>query len=91
MTNEVAKAILGKLEKTNYSTGGLGTIDLSEYSNVDEVKAALEELKALNDYKEVKFDLNEGEMKLSVYNPEEDIDAFEARNPSRQSCGGYNN
>jgi len=89
MTNEVAKAILEKLEKAHYSTGGIGTIDLTEYSDVDEVKAALTELKALNDYKDVKFDFNEGEMKLSVYSPEEDIDAFEARNPNRQSCGGH--
>lgn len=90
MTNEVAKAILEKLEKVHYSTGGLGSIDLAEFSNVDLIKAALTELKALSDYKDFKFDYNEGEMKLSVYNPEEDIDAFEARNPNRQSCGGHN-
>ena len=86
MMNDVSKALLEKLEKANYATNGIAKLSLTEYSNVDEVKAAVLEIEKIPENEQLKFDFNEGTMELNVYNPEEDIDGFEVRHPNRQKC-----
>ncbi|MEG0509409.1 MAG: hypothetical protein RR310_08970 [Eubacterium sp.] len=88
MVYEISKVIIEKLEKADYTDGGLTTLSLEEFRNVDDVKEAILEIEKLDDYKDTKLDLNEGTLILSVYNPKEDIEGFAARHPNSQSCGG---
>lgn len=86
MINDVSKVLLERLEKASYATNGIAKISLSDFSNVEEVKAAVLEIEKIPENENLKFDLDEGTLELSVYNHDEDIDGFVARHPNRQKC-----
>lgn len=86
MIYDVSKTILKEIEAASFSQEGLAQVSLSAFSDVDEVKAAILEIEKLDDSKGMKFDLNEGTMLLSIYDPSEDIQGFEHRHPNPKQC-----